>query len=278
MMFSAAIEVNPSMTYCNPPTISIVIPTMNNSNTICALFKSIEKQGLRDYEIIVVDAFSTDDTAEIALKNGAIIRQEMLRRSAARNLGARIASSDVLLFLDSDMELTENVLSKCLAMIESNDALCIREKVVGVNYWARARALERDGFFHSLYFEAARCFNRRIFLELGGYDTRLDGYEDLDIQGRLIESKLRIGWVDAVILHHEGDIGFREYLKKRRVYSRGLEIYKSKHPEISKILFSPFKRIECVMLELKKNSTVKNIFLLPGLVTMRLIEYMFSSF
>lgn len=266
------------MTHCQRPRISVIIPTLNSSGTLNILLNSLKKQDVSDYEVIIIDSFSTDNTVEIALKNGVLIEQEHLRRSAARNFGARIASSDVLLFIDSDMELTANVLSMCLDNIGSYDALCIKEKVMAGGYWGKARAFERDGFFGSLYFEAARCFNRKFFQEIGGYDIQLDAFEDLDLQAHLIQANFRIGWVDSVIIHHEEKIGFSEYLRKRIENGQGMKIYMSRYPEISRVIVSPLKRAEFILVRLRRNANMEDILLLPGLIAMRVIEFAFSLF
>jgi len=53
--------------------VSVVIPTYNSANTIGTCLESIENQTYEDIEIIVVDNFSTDETAEIAKEYGVLV-------------------------------------------------------------------------------------------------------------------------------------------------------------------------------------------------------------
>jgi GT2 family glycosyltransferase len=92
------------------------------------------------------------------------------------------------------MELTTGVIRQCQERIGDYDALCIHERVApGVNYWARARAVERDSCYKSFFCEAARCFRTDTFRALGGYDPSLVGLEDMDLQAKLWERGMRLG-------------------------------------------------------------------------------------
>ena len=87
------------------PTASIVIPAYNVAATIRATVESALAQSFDNFEVIVVDDGSQDETPEVLASFGDRIR--VLRGagrgpSAARNLGAGVARSDALAFLDHD--------------------------------------------------------------------------------------------------------------------------------------------------------------------------------
>lgn len=95
--------------------ISIIIPTYNEEKYLPILLESIKSQSFSDYEIIVADHNSTDNTIYIAKKYGAIITSGGLP-GKGRNLGAKIAKGNILFFLDADVILQEsNYLRDCLA-------------------------------------------------------------------------------------------------------------------------------------------------------------------
>ena len=86
--------------------LSIIIPTYNEEEYLPRLLASIRSQGFEGYEIIVADAKSTDRTREIAARFGAKVVEGGMP-GPGRNLGARAAQGDLLLFLDADVVLPE---------------------------------------------------------------------------------------------------------------------------------------------------------------------------
>ena len=89
--------------------LSIIIPTYNEEEYLPILLESIKQQKFDDYEIIIADANSTDRTREIAEEYGCIITEGGLP-AVGRNNGAKIAKGEYLLFLDSDLKLTDDYL------------------------------------------------------------------------------------------------------------------------------------------------------------------------
>jgi len=84
--------------------VSIIIPALNEEKILPNLLKSIKAQDFDDYEIIIADAHSTDNTREIAQSYGCRIVDGGLP-AVGRNAGARAASGDFLFFLDADVVL-----------------------------------------------------------------------------------------------------------------------------------------------------------------------------
>ena len=99
--------------------ISIVIPAYNQAVYLPESVQSVLNQTVADFEVIIVDDGSTDNTREVALSFNDqriyYIFQENAGLSAARNTGIRNASGDYLLFLDSDDLLMPNALELHLA-------------------------------------------------------------------------------------------------------------------------------------------------------------------
>ncbi len=94
------------MTY-KSPLVTVVIPTYNRSHFVTKAIDSVLSQTFTDYEIIVVDDGSTDETKENLKGYGKKIRyiyQDNSGVSAARNTGIKSAHGEWLAFLDSDDE------------------------------------------------------------------------------------------------------------------------------------------------------------------------------
>jgi glycosyltransferase involved in cell wall biosynthesis len=235
----------------------------------------VQNQTYKSIEAIVVDNDSTDSTWEIAKKFHVQAFKGGPERSAQRNLGARNSRGECLLFLDSDMEMTPRVVEACVdATRQGRDALCILEQSVGTGYWNRARAFEQSGYFGSEIFEAARCFRRDTFEQLGGYDRSMTGVEDLDIQARVVEAGYGLGWVNAPILHHEENLGFRGYLKKRSYYARTDQAYAIRHAARWRRQRSMRERWSRLSPRIR---SLRDMELLPGLVLIRGLEWVLRS-
>lgn len=93
--------------------LSIIIPTYNEEEYLPVLLESIKQQDFSDYEIIVADADSKDNTVKIAEEYGCIVVEGGIP-AVGRNNGAKVAKGDYLLFLDSDLKLTEDYLAKVI--------------------------------------------------------------------------------------------------------------------------------------------------------------------
>lgn len=207
--------------------VSVIITTKNSAVTLKKLLVSIAKQTYKQKEIIVVDNQSADGTKQIAHLFTHKVYDKGPERSAQRNFGASKALGKYLLFLDSDMVLTENVLKECLEKFkESKDELggvVMPEKSFGQGIWARAKVLERKINMGEPYFESARFISRDIFLKFKGFDEEITGPEDWDLPQR-IAKKYKTERIQSFILHNEGRLKLSTLYKKKFYY--GLSAHK----------------------------------------------------
>lgn len=197
--------------------VSIIVPVWGNIN-LKPLLKSIKDV---KYELIIVGNISDDIDSSGPYINYIRTNEN---RSEARNIGASFANYETLLFLDSDMELSDNFFDKSLNDISEHDALNFPELTLGNNIIAMGRRYERVGLYRSIYFEAPRMIKKPAFNKINGYNKRLNAFEDLDLTRKLINNDFSIGWSDSIIYHHEENIKFIDYLKKRISYTRDNKI------------------------------------------------------
>ena len=212
------------------PSVTVVIPTRNSATTLGACLGSVVRQSSPGIEIVVVDRDSTDGTPELAEAMGARVLSAGPERSAQRNAGARAARGRWVLFIDSDMVLTPEVVASCLRRAEDGVALVIPEEGFSGGLLTRARALEKRCYEGNESVEAARFFLRRAFLRLGGYDEKLTAGEDWDLTDRWRESGGTVGRVEERILHDDRQLTFRALLAKRFRYGRLFVAYVRKDP------------------------------------------------
>ena len=123
--------------------LSIIIPTFNEEEYLPILLKSIKEQDFKDYEIIVADANSKDNTLKIAKDYNCIIVEGGMP-GVGRNKGAKIAKGEILLFLDSDLKLTENYLQELINELEE------KEIDIGITQISPLSEKKRDKVLHDL--------------------------------------------------------------------------------------------------------------------------------
>lgn len=211
------------------PLVSVIITTLNSGKTIGKLLTSIKEQSYFQTEIIVVDNHSTDNTFKIAKNFTGKIYTKGPERSAQRNFGAKKAAGKYLLFLDSDMVLTKDVVKECVEKLESGAAemVIIPERSFGDGFWAKAKILEREIHRGEDYFEAARFFLKKMFWDAGGYDESLTGPEDWDLPQRLAVNH-KVGRINSFILHNEGKPSLFKLAKRKYYYGLSAHQYLKK--------------------------------------------------
>ncbi|MDH5770151.1 MAG: glycosyltransferase [Candidatus Bathyarchaeota archaeon] len=253
------------------PLVSVIIPTSNSERFLERCLKSIWEQSYPNIEVIVVDNRSMDRTREIAEGCGVRIVLCRAGRSRARNVGAGYAKGEFVLFVDSDMELTPNVVRQCIAKVESGfDAIIIPELSVGEGFWAKCRALEKLCYIGDDLIEAARFFQREVFEVVGGYDPQLESGEDWDLSQRISKARYRVGRIGVPIRHHDESLSLRETMLKKHYYGKTLKRYRLKHPKEAK---QQLKLIRLAFIRNWRKLTKDPVYAL-GMLFMKTCEFM----
>ena len=107
-----------------PPTVSVIIPTFNRAHLLGRAIQSVLDQTYRDFELIIVDDASTDNTREVlkSFKDERIIyikHDKNWGAAVARNIGIREARGEYIAFQDSDDEWLPEKLEKQIKVFES---------------------------------------------------------------------------------------------------------------------------------------------------------------
>ncbi|HJP39532.1 MAG TPA: glycosyltransferase [Gammaproteobacteria bacterium] len=104
----------PVMSVDNPPLVTVVIPAYNEAETIAAAINSVMQQSFTNFELLVIDDGSTDDTAEISAAIAdprvQVLSFDNQGLAASRNRGIRHATGELIAFLDADDLWTPNKL------------------------------------------------------------------------------------------------------------------------------------------------------------------------
>ena len=181
------------------PLVSVIIPTFNRGYCLEESIRSVLQQSFADFELIVVDDGSTDNTSELVARFPAVklIRLEKSRGvSFARNRGVVEAQGDWVGFLDSDDLWEQGKLATQVKWIERHpdlqmvytDEIWIRNGV-RVNPMNKHRKYSGDIFRYCLPLcivsPSSVLLRAKVLSEVGGFDESMPVCEDYDLWLRI---------------------------------------------------------------------------------------------
>lgn len=176
------------------PKVSVIIPTYNREDYISETIQSVLDQTHKDFEVIVIDDGSTDNTKEKLapfLKNIKLLEQNNSERAVARNNGIKNSSGKYIAFLDSDDIWTPNKLEKQIDILDSKKDIIlaygqcerINEKGKKIKTAKRQREGYNGNVFEKLLYRnfvvsATSVIRRDYFEKTKGFETKYVPYED----------------------------------------------------------------------------------------------------
>ena len=215
------------------PTVSVVIPTYNRGWILKEAVDSVLAQDFADFELIVVDDGSTDNTQKILDTFGRdiiVIHQSNQGVSAARNRGIAESRAQLIAFLDSDDLWLPQKLTRQVAFFRSNpDALIAQTEETWVRSGVRVNPKKRHHKFSGVIFEpslalclvspSAVMIRKPLFDIVGVFDESLLACEDYDLWLR-ISSRYPVYLIDEPLIIKRG--GHADQLSK----AAGLDRYR----------------------------------------------------
>ena len=214
------------------PLVSVVIPTYNSAQYLPETIESILSQSWQDFEIIIVDDGSTDNTQEVvgAFNSNKIryIGQENSGGpSRPRNVGIHHARGQYISLFDSDDLMSRNKLAEAVAFLErysdlgllfANFEVCnergdcfpgtfldelqtfwdLPKKKVGEKWFIIESAVAYENLFCQNFIGTSGIVvPKAVFLSVGGFDESIAGPEDRDMWLR-ISRRYALGYLDVV--------------------------------------------------------------------------------
>ena len=214
-------------------SVSVVIPTFNGSKRLPQCLKALAAQDFSGkIEIVVVDDGSTDGTSqlvEIEFPNVVLVAQRNQGPAVARNVGARKAQGEVILFTDDDcVPETDWITQMVLPFVKDDKVVGVKgayktrqkpivARFVQLEYEDKYRKLARNRDNIDFIDTYSAGYRRNVFVESGGYDTqfRVACAEDVELSYRLSNAGLKMVFnPDAVVFHTHPD-RLRAYIAKK---------------------------------------------------------------
>ena len=197
--------------------------------------QSIKNQSTKDYEIIVADTNSKDNTRAIARKYGARIFNEPKKGpGAARNTGARHARGQVLVFCDADVRFDKYFLEKINDRFKRNIGGCIfRLRTYDASKKSIAMAYDHVNLLAKLVnklgfvFTNGSCFayRRDVFFRVHGFDERMLTNEDHDLANRANKIMRFVFFNDIIIETSSRRINKIGLMRSIKVYIKSTSVY-----------------------------------------------------
>lgn len=208
--------------------VSIVLPAYNEENEILSALDDLDSQTYQDKEIIVVDDGSTDSTASIAESFAArnahtkVIRARHAGPSAARNLGIKFSSGDVIFFGECDCSYDSKYVERAMNALRANPeagAVCLTGAPLKVKSNLVTNSIELENLAQHALLKLGRIkpfyawvYRRNVLHEMGGFDEALFQAEDRDLFFRVTSAGYRVVLVPGVNWWHKRSQGVKEFV------------------------------------------------------------------
>ena len=233
----------------NAPLVTVVIPCYNQARFLGEAIESVLAQSYTNFEIVVVDDGSTDNTSEVAGHYPKVrcVRQENRGVSAARNAGLAHARGEYVVFLDADDRLLPRALevgvrelgthpeSAFVFGYHNNIATDGTPGALRGNFTSHPLPNERDQYLallHRCYIRTHTVMYRRsVFDSVGGFDTSLNASEDFDMYLR-ITREFPVHHHDEVVAEYRRRHGANTIGNPELILSTSIDVLRSQREHV----------------------------------------------
>jgi glycosyltransferase involved in cell wall biosynthesis len=225
------------------PKASVIVCSYNGAKTLDRCLSSLKEINYPEYEVILVDDGSTDETQEIAARHPWVknIRQENKGLSFARNVGAHASSGDVIVYTDSDCMADPDWLYYLIGTLLSGDFAGVGGPNISppAENWVQACvAAAPGGPSHVLLTDVVAehipgcnmAFHRWAFDQVGGFDPEYrKAGDDVDFCWRLQQSGGVIAFSPAAIVWHYRRFTLKAFRKQQEGYGEAESMLRFQH-------------------------------------------------
>ncbi len=188
--------------------MSVVVTVRNEGKSISDLLESLIRQDV-EKEVIIVDAFSTDDTAEIVRSYAythPFIRlfSKSGKRGEGRNFGITMSSGDIVAFIDGDCVASDHWLEELLRSIENADAVAGRTVYAGEGPFSGLERIElyRRGM-DVTYPSCNLAYRKSVLTDIGSFDPWFITAEDIDLNIRAVDRGYSLIYNEGAVVNHK---------------------------------------------------------------------------
>lgn len=226
------------------PRVSVVVCSYNGARTLRQCLHSLAELDYPDYEVILVNDGSTDETPSILSEfpSVRVVHQENLGLSAARNAGLRAATGSVVAYTDADCFVDPHWLTHLVYQFQRTDAAAVGgpnltppdgwlAACVGASPGQPTHVLESDHVAEHIP-GCNMAFRREALLAINGFDVRYrKAGDDVDVCWRLQQAGKWITFAPGAFVWHHRRQGPRAYLRQQAGYGEAEALLRFVHPD-----------------------------------------------
>lgn len=219
--------------------VSVVLTTLNEGKNLRHLLDSLVHQE-NLHEVVLVDAGSTDGTLDIVESYRSrfphlTIRQQPSRRGEGRNVGARLATGDLLAFIDGDCIANAFWLRRLSRAWGGEPMRVVAGKTELTGYWAFTK-MHRVELPHrgqdTTWPSCNLAYPRALFERLGGFDPTFVTAEDIDLNLRAVEAGAAIVHEPDAIVYAKARDSITGFLRQAYWNGYGRKQLTAKHGKL----------------------------------------------
>ena len=245
------------------PQISIIICTYNRAHTISGSIESVLNQNLKEWELLILDDASTDNTEDIVKKylNDSRIRyiknQQNLGIAKNRNLGIEQSKSDLIAMLDSDDVWIENdKLQKQKLFLDNNKDHAIvgtnviiidgkQKEISRSNFFLTDKDIRNEMLLNCQIAQSSVLYKKENIVEFGMYDDSYEIADDYDLWLK-VGTKYKIANLTdytTKYLEHSKGISKKKKLKHAIEHKNIVHKFKKYYPNYTAAILKSYARI-----------------------------------
>jgi len=204
--------------------VSVIIPVYNGKKTLKQCLDSVLNQKYENYEVIVVDNNSTDNTKKIIKefekKNKKIkyLFEGKKGRGSARNTGEKKAKGEIILMTDSDCIVPKNWIKEMIESIEGYGALQGFEEPIVYNFWGRQRDFRSKEKYDNKDIKDPIgkidtknfAIRKDILKQIGFTSKKYFSGNDTELSIKLAKNKCKIRFTKKIKVKHFHPFSLRE--------------------------------------------------------------------
>jgi GT2 family glycosyltransferase len=237
-------EAPPAALLPDAPRVSVVVCSYNGGKTLEQCIRSLQALDYPDYEVIVVDDGSTDDTPAILSRHPGVraVRQANQGLSAARNGGLRAATGAVVAYTDSDCFADPDWLTHLVYQLGRSGAAAVGgpnltpedgrlAACVAAAPGQPAHVLESDQVAEHIP-GCNMAFRREPLEAINGFDPQYrKAGDDVDVCWRIQQAGYWITFAPGAFVWHHRRQNPRAYLRQQAGYGEAEALLRFKHPD-----------------------------------------------